>query len=460
MFRIHSSSFRDPSGFVYTEGGQLYRQINIVYKANYDLFIKSGLYHELVERGFLIPHREIEEKSGISSDAYKIISPELIPFISYPYEWCFSQLKDAALLTLEIQKIALRFGMSLKDATPFNVQFHKGRPVFIDTLSFEKYYPDRPWVAYRQFCQNFAAPLALMAYTDIRLNKMFRLYLDGVPLDLASALLPFKSRFHVGALVHVHLHAGAQKRSKNFSLKGHAAGLHFSLAAFQGLIDSLQSFISSLKFPMSAGPWSQYYAQSESYSHEASSHKRQLIATLLDRIEPKSLWDIGANTGYFSEMAAKKGIPTVSFDMDHACTEIRYLSVKKNRMTNLLPLIVDIANPSPGIGWENEERSSLFGRGPVDTAMALALIHHLAISCNLPFSKIAHFFQSICRRLIIEYVPKEDPMAQELLSLREDIFGHYNLEEFRESFSRYFNIQSETAVEHSKRIIFLMEKKP
>lgn len=196
-------SFRDPSGFIFFENGSLYRQVNIVYRENYDQLINSGLYETLVRLGLMVSHEEVDLHYARTNSAYRILKPALIPFISYPYEWCFSQLKDAALTTLEIQKKALDFGMSLKDASAYNIQFLDGKPVFIDTLSFEKYEEGQPWVAYRQFCQHFLAPLALMCFSDVRLNQLLRIYPDGIPLDLASCLLPLRTFLKFSLLSHI-----------------------------------------------------------------------------------------------------------------------------------------------------------------------------------------------------------------------------------------------------------------
>ncbi|MCK4638399.1 MAG: hypothetical protein KAT33_03170, partial [Bacteroidales bacterium] len=188
-----AGSFRDPSGFLFKENGKIYRRINKVYADDYEQLMFSGLYNKLVENHLLIPHIETELKSADDDLLYKIIQPELVQFISYPYEWSFSQLKDAALTTLNIQKISMEHGMSLKDSTAYNIQFWNGKPVLIDTLSFEKYKEGEPWVAYKQFCQHFLLPLVLMSYTDIRLNQLFRIYIDGIPLDLGAKLLPRKT---------------------------------------------------------------------------------------------------------------------------------------------------------------------------------------------------------------------------------------------------------------------------
>ncbi len=189
-----AASFRDPSGFLFSRNGALYRQINRVYADDYDHLISSGLYDQLVKSGLLIPHREVSEKPVYPELAVKVIQPELVPFISYPYEWSFSQLKDAALATLAIQKRSIKAGMSLKDASAYNIQFINGKPTLIDTLSFEIYKEGKPWDAYRQFCQHFLAPLALMARVDVRLGQLLRVFIDGIPLDLASRLLPASTR--------------------------------------------------------------------------------------------------------------------------------------------------------------------------------------------------------------------------------------------------------------------------
>ena len=178
------SSFRDPSGFLFVNEGNLYRQINKSYQNEFDKIMDSGLYDELVEKELLIPHEESSTESPQSEKCYKIIKPKLIDFISYPYEWSFSQLKDAALITLKIQKIALEYGLTLKDCSAYNVQFFNGKPIFIDTLSFEIYQEGQFWKGYRQFCQHFLSPLALMSHKDIRLNQLLKIFLTKMIIIL------------------------------------------------------------------------------------------------------------------------------------------------------------------------------------------------------------------------------------------------------------------------------------
>ncbi|MBU0686370.1 MAG: SAM-dependent methyltransferase [Candidatus Margulisbacteria bacterium] len=450
------SSFRDPSGFLFIRDDLLYRQINLKYKEDYDHLMSSGLYSALVKEGLLIPHEEIIPTEGMDDIAYKIIKPENISFISYPYEWSFSQLKDAALTTLKIQKKAIEFGMSLKDASAYNIQFKKGRPVLIDTLSFEKYKEGEPWVAYKQFCQHFLAPLALMSHKNICLNRLFQLYIDGVPLDLASSLLPFSTRFSLSLFPHIHLHAKSQKHFANKSVN--MTRRKISRLAFLGIIDSLESAIKKMRWKPMGTEWADYY-NITNYSSTAFQQKKEIVANFLDKIGPTQVWDLGANDGFFSRIASQKGIPTISFDIDPSAVEKNYLECVANGEDSILPLLLDLTNPSPSIGWENSERDSWLKRGPVDAVLALALVHHLAISNNVPLRKIAAFFSRICFSLIIEFVPKTDSQVQKLLSTREDIFPNYTQPAFEREFGKYFTLELSEKVSGSDRVIYLMRKR-
>lgn len=452
-WEILPSSFRDPNGFLYRYNGELCRQINKEYENDYDHLIDSGLYEDLIRRGLLIPHQEISPSDIFDERAYKHIKPETIGFISYPYEWCFSQLKDAALLTLKIQKIALKYGMSLKDASAYNVQFFKGKPVFIDTLSFECYTKGTPWIAYRQFCQHFFGPLVLMKYTDSRMNQLYKSNIDGIPLDLTSSLLPLKSWCNVPILLHIHLHAKSQKKYADTSVKIKSHDLNQN--AIFGLVDNLYSSIDKIRWIPKESEWRNYY-QDNSYNDASFEAKINIITHFFEEIKPISVWDFGSNTGVFSRLASDRDVPTVSFDNDPECVEINYRDVINKNERFILPLLLDIANPSPGIGWENKERFSLVDRGPVDTILALAIIHHLSIGNNLPFEKVAHFLSRLCKNLIIEFIPKNDPQVQKLLLNRSDLFNDYSKMDFEKTFLKFFNITAVKKVGNTQRDLYLM----
>jgi hypothetical protein len=456
------SSFRDPSGFVFTRDQELLRQVDASWRDQYDLLMGSGLYSALVEARLLVPHEEVELSKAAGPDAYRVLRPERIPFISYPYEWSFGQLKDAALLTLRIQRVAFDHGMSLRDASAFNIQFRAGRPVLIDSLSFEKLPEGKPWVAYRQFCQHFLAPLALASYRDIRLTQLARTHIDGIPLDLAAGLLPFRARFRVPLLLHLFLHARSQVRHQADANQEGSNGRRtrpFTAQAFRGLLDSLEKAVTKLTWRPGKSPWAGYYTEADSYSPEAMQHKQHLVEAFLDRTSGRTAWDLGANTGRFSRMAAARGMHTVSFDLDPAAVESNYFQVVREGEWALLPLVMDLVNPSPSIGWENHERQSLLERGPADLVLALALIHHLAIGNNVPLERLASFFGELSTWLIVEFVPKSDPKVQVLLASREDVFPRYSQEGFELAFGTRFDIQAGEQIKDSDRVIYLMRAK-
>jgi hypothetical protein len=408
-----------------------------------------------------VAHTEVDVPPADASLAFKIIQPERVPFISYPYEWSFSQLKDAALATLSIQKRALKAGMSLKDASAYNIQFVNGKSILIDTLSFEIYQEGKPWDAYRQFCQHFLAPLALMAHVDIRLGQLLRVYIDGIPLDLASRLLPASTRLNFGLLTHIHIHASAQTRFadadvKRISQSTNQRGMNRN--AFIGLVESLEGAVKKLTWKPADTEWGSYY-QITNYTDLAFSHKKEIISGWLKDIAPVSVWDLGANNGEFSRLASVMGIPTVAWDIDPSAVEQDYLRIKSEKEQNLLPLLLDLTNPSPALGWDNEERDSLGQRGPADAVFALALIHHLAISNNVPLTRLADFFAGLCRWLIIEWVPKSDSQVQKLLRTRKDIFDLYTRDGFESAFGTRFHIREAVDVNQSERRMYLLERK-
>lgn len=450
------SSFRDPSGFVYKKDGVLLRQVDPSYRRFYDLLHSSGLYDALVGRRLLVEHAEVDKETWRATlDAYKVIRPEKVDFISYPYEWSFGQLKDAALCTLEIQRTALERGLTLKDASAFNIQFHHGRPVFIDTLSFEEYLPGKPWNAYRQFCQHFLAPLALAAYRDVRLLGLQKDFIDGIPIDLAAGLLPRRTHLRLGLGLHLHLHGRKQREyeAKTGDLKQRS----IRKSALAAVVESLETTIRKLSWDPAGTEWADYYDQTN-YSDRATEAKKMIVGAFLDEVQPGRVWDLGANTGVFSLLASAKGAQVISYDIDPAAVEKNYQAAKARKETSILPLLLDLSNPTPAIGWKNLERDSWMDRGPTDLVMALALIHHLAISNNVPLGEVADLLSRLCTWLVIEFVPKEDSQLQRLLATREDIFSDYTVGGFEQAFAAHFSTVRKEPVGDSHRTLYLMRK--
>jgi len=450
------SSFRDPSGFLFRHQGALHRFVASSYAPHYDTLMRGGLYQELTAAELLLPHEETSLEDADTRGAHRTIIPEPLPFVSYPYEWCFSELKAAALCTLEIQMRALARGMILKDASAYNIQFRRGRPVLIDTLSFEVYREGAPWIAYRQFCEHFLAPLLLMARVHPDAGRLLREYLEGVPLEIAARLLGGGALLSPAALIHVWLHARSIRRHADTTTASRGA-LRMSRGGLTALIDSLASAVRGLDWRPAGTPWADY-ERTHGYRGETLEAKRALVRDRISASRPATVWDLGANTGDLSRVAASTGAAVIAWDADPAAVELNYRRVVSEQEPGVLPLVMDLTNPSPALGWNHGERMSLAERGPADALLALALVHHLAIGHNLPFELIAEGFARLGKLLIVEYVPKDDPQAQRLLRSREDVFTCYSRQAFEEAFGRHFRVTASDRLPGSGRVLYVMQR--
>jgi len=452
-------SYRDPGGFVYRRDGVLYRQIGTSSIEDWEAFLASGLADRLIASGRLVGHEAAPLTAAATPDARAVIKPDPIEFISYPYEWTFGELQDAALLTLDVELEALAAGWTLKDASAYNVQYRDGRPMLIDSLSFEPHEDGAPWVAYRQFCEHFLAPLAVMSRRDIRLGALLRADPDGIPLDLAKGLLPWRTRLDFGLLSHLHLHANAQVRHAGDDDDGQAAKrARISRTKLIALIGNLRSTVAGLRWKPGGTEWSDY-ADNTSYNDQATQAKERLVGDFVREVSGPRVWDLGANTGRYSRIAADAGKRVLAFDIDPAAAERNYRQLRTEQRTDILPLILDIANPSPGIGWANRERRSLLERADPDLILALALVHHLAISRNVPLPMLLDLFADMAPWAVVEFVPKEDVMVRRLLATRRDVFPTYTLEAFRSAAAERFSVVHEAPIEDSPRVLFLLRRR-
>ena len=438
----------------------MYRQIAESFAQDWELYLSSGLYERLAGAGIVIGHQEVDAGLAAAPPAYRVIQPDQLELISYPYEWSFSQLQDAALVTLRAQALAADAGMTLRDASAYNVQFHRGRPVLIDSLSFERAEADRPWAAYRQFCEHFLAPLALMSRVDVRLGRLLRDHLEGIPLDLAARLLPGRTRLSFGLGPHIHLHARAQREhADDNAAPGQGGGASMSAKRLATLIESLRDTVSGLAWEPTGTAWADY-ADNTSYDDDATAAKALAVGEALSRIGGQRAWDLGANTGRYSRLAADAGYRVVALDIDPAAVERGYRAIRADGRGDILPLLADITDPSPALGWANAERASLLERIDTDVILALALLHHLAIGSNVPLDMIASLFARLAPHAIVEFVPKEDAMVQRLLASRRDIFPDYTIDGFRAAFERDFEIVAQTPIKGSPRTLFHLARRP
>jgi hypothetical protein len=453
-----SSSFRDPSGVVFERGGIMYRKIEPLYRDQYEHLMSSGLYEALTNSRLLIRHKVVEQEHAL------IIRPEQVPFISYPYEWCFEQYREAALVTLRIQRLALQFDMTLKDASAYNIQFINGRALLIDTLSFDRY-TESPWAAYGQFCRHFFAPLMLMLHVDQRLGKTMQNYIDGIPLDLADSLLHGKGG--LSAWQHIHLHSAAVNRYGGEGRKESApVQITLKKTVLLSIIDSLIRTVQRLKPKNKITEWGDYYSATN-YTGYSARQKEAIVERYLDTavcspaVEGAAehtalVWDFGANDGRYSRCAIKHGAAVVAFDIDPIAVSRNYLAVRKSKEP-MLPLLLDLTCPSPAIGFANRERKTIGERRKPEVILMLAVIHHLAISNNLPLEMIAAWLAPLTKYLVIEFVPKGDSQVKVLLKTRPDIFPNYSEAGFESAFGNYFRLCDKTKIEESERTIYLLK---
>lgn len=438
--RREPASFRDPAASVFVNNGRVFRRIYPSYYKEYE-HLMLYLYHELLERKLIIPHHEMD-----SDGDYIEIRPKIIDFFSYPYEWTFSQLKAAALATLEINAIALNNAMWLKDASAYNVQYHEGHWKLIDTCSFA-FSSETPWPSYAQFLRHFVNPMLWIKYFNPSFNKMTAIYLDGIPTNFTAHMLPLPTRFNFGYLTHVY------SQALDFEVDPQRAFPKMSPLTLQAFLSNLKKFVDNLKYKPNRDRrgWLKY-SDAGSYSANGLISKRTTVSRMLEKAHPLRVLDLGANTGEYSLIAANQGASVIAVDSDHDCM----FSLQSNR--NIMPLVIDVCNPSPGIGWHNTERTSFWDRlGKVDCIMALALIHHLSVRNNIPLGMVADLMAEHCKFLIIEWVPVEDKQAQKLLGHK--IIPEYNLTVFIREFGRHFNMRWICPVEESDRVIYMMEAK-
>lgn len=431
---VEASSFRDVlSGRVVKIDNEIYREIHPLYFNEYDHLINSGLYSKL--REYIIPHKDISRsKTKIT------IKPKKVPFITYPYEWPFNYLKQAAINTLNINMLAIEHGMILKDASAFNMQRYHGKMTLIDTTSFAFYKDGDPWVAHRQFVQHFLIPLLIMKYR--RVFNLSQLYLDGIPPKVAADLLPIRCKLKPSVLLNVGLQSMSGKVKSNKKVT-------MSKRSLLGLLYSLRDFISGLKYE-NESDWAGY-DEADSYTPKAKNHKDLMMEQIIQNNKlGYTVLDIGANTGHYSKMASHHGYEVIATDNDHDC--INKLSGEKY----ITSLVVDICNPTPGIGFMNTERPPFLDRVKADTVFALALIHHICIGNNVPLYKVAELFSTMCRNLVIEFVPDNDPKAKIIKGNK--VIPPYSQALFESEFVKYFDIESKVDIKDSMRSIYLMRR--
>ena len=442
------SSFRDPAGNVVLVEDHVYRIIHAEALDEWRNFSESALFRKLQEDRLLIPSYSATEVPPELSQYLQngtVIEHERIPVISYPYEWSYEMLRQAALLHLEIMERCLDHDYILKDASSFNIQFVGPDPIFIDVLSFARWRPGESWSAYNQFCKMFLYPLLLHAYKQVPFHSWIRSELEGLDPKQVSHLMSFRDTFRSGVLTHVRMQAWMQKRFDNSSRSTRAAvrSSGFSKTAIRNNVRGLHRLLSGLPAPKEKSHWSRY-GTTHQYSDSALAQKEAFVeSTLATRNEWRLVWDLGCNTGQFSQLAAKHAGYVIAMDSDHCSVDLLYERVRKEKIQNLLPLVVNLANPSPDQGWAGQERHELWSRGRPDMILCLALTHHVVLSSNIPLQAFVGWLGAAGANLIIEFVDKKDPMAERLLLNKDDTYRDYSQKNFEAYLKEHFLLEKQ-----------------
>ena len=440
------ASFRDPSGHVYQVDGRIFRTVTERAAEDFEFVRASGLLEELSASGRAVAVHIVEDggPEELRRGARYLLEHPRLPFISYPYEWCFRALKAAALLHLDVHLTALKRGVTLSDASAYNVQFIGAKPLFIDTLSFRRYQEGEYWTGHRQFCEQFLVPLLLRALFGTPHNPWYRGALEGISVSEFTRLLSLRQKLSWNVMSHLVLPSRFEASARRGNIELDQSTLKktkLPRPAFEGMLSRLRGWIERLE-PKDKTPtaW-QNYSLENTYSPEEAAAKRDFIGSFIAGQKPAMVWDFGCNAGDYAEAALSAGAKyVVGWDFDQGALDAAFNRASSQDLA-FTPLFFDAANPAPDQGWAQEERKGMTGRGPADAVLALAFTHHLAIARNLPLPRIARWLTEQGRSGVVEFTPKDDETVQTMLRLREDIFEDYSLERFLECLGAHARIE-------------------
>lgn len=447
-------SYRDRNGAVFYKGGRVLRRLSPRAQDNWKRLSQEAFFLAATAQGRVVETWDADPAEGGLGAG--VIEHARVPFISYPYEWSFGMLKDAALLQLGLLREALEADMILKDSSAYNVQWQGVHPVFIDIPSFEPLKRGEPWVGYRQFCELFLYPLMLQAYKGGDYKPWLRGRLDGIPADEMRRIMSWRDLFRAGVLMHVVAQSALQRRYSRSSqnVRGALADAGFNKALIVNNVEKLTRLVSQLSLPGVKTEWSDYDT-THSYDEGQAQLKAEFVRRAAATRRWTLAWDLGCNTGTFSRIVSEHADTVVAMDGDWMAIEHFYQREKAGAASKtILPLVVNLADASPNQGWLGRERKGLAERGRPELTLCLALVHHIVISANIPLSDFIGWLASLGTSVVIEFVGRDDEMVQALLANREDQYDDYQPEIFRELLARHFDIRDEQDLKGGKRRIY------
>jgi SAM-dependent methyltransferase len=461
--RPDPGSFRDPGNRVFTVDGRIYRALDRRNRDAWDALGATRFFGEQMVRGNIVD-TELVEGVAVPVEAPAggwagVLHHRRVPIVSYPYEWTFSMLRDAALLQLDLLDAALAEDMILKDSTPFNVQFVGARPVFIDIGSFEPLEPGDIWVGYRQFLRQYLYPLMLRSYVGIPHQPWLRGDAEGPTAEQMAAMLPARHKARKATVLHVALPARGERRyrdsTRDFRSEFRAAG--FKKELIQSNVRGLRATVDGLEWDHGRSTWNTYAAECSHVARDRGP-KTAFLERVIAEHHPPTVWDLGANDGHFSRVAATAAGSVLAVDADEEVLDGFYRQLRSEGSNHILPMLQDLAAPSPGLGWRGSERARLEDRSSPDLVLCFAVIHHLVVGRNVPLRQVVDWLADLDSRVILEFVPPGDPMV-ELLSVNKrphEIHGDYDEVSLRRYLAVRFVVEAEEPLPESERRLFLL----
>jgi SAM-dependent methyltransferase len=456
-------SFRDPGSAVFLAGDKVLRGLSSDATADYDRLTGTSFFPRLMASGRIVgttTHKGEAPPSPRGTPWARVLEHERIPVVSYPYEWPFAMLREAAALQLEVLAAALDENMSLKDGSAYNVQFCGSRPTFIDVGSFER--ASGPWPGYRQFCQTMLFPLMIQAHLGVPFQPLLRGSVDGLnPSDVAG-MFSGLHRLRKGVLRNVTLHSVLERRvgtgSEQVKTELQASG--FSTEVAKATVRNLAKLVAGLEVRRRGSTWSDY-RDTCSYSDRDAEAKRAFVRSALAAGEPGLVLDLGANDGAYARLAAERAAYVVAVDGDEVVMDGLFRRLRSEGNENILPLVMNLVDPSGGLGWRNRERAPFVERVRPDVVLALALVHHVAIAANVPLPEVVSWLRSFGGRVVVEFVDIDDVQVKRLLANKPPgLFDDYGREAFERLLAEHFLVHEQLRLPNGTRTLYLAEPKP
>jgi len=459
-YNVEAGSFRDRDGRIYRADKRIIRGVSASALQEFENLRSKKFYAKFRDAGQLVDSRvlssgEVPFPPEVKQQWAGFIEHEAIPMVSYPYEWTFGMLRDAALLQLDLVEAALLEGMTLKDATPYNIQFVSGCPVFIDIPSFETWPEGSPWAGYRQFTEMFLFPLMLQAYKGIDFQPFLRASIDGIGIQTAARLFGFRDRFRPGVMLHAWLQARLDNRygSTQKNVRSDLKSAGFNRELILANVRKIRKLVTKLGWQGHGSEWGEYETF-HNYSESDHLLKESFISECVVASQAELVWDIGCNTGQFAKIAAGTAQNVVAMDLDHFAVERLYREIRAEKLKGILTLVQNVADPSPNWGWRNQERTDLVKRARPDLVMCLALIHHVVISASVPLAEFIAWLAGLTDQLIIEYVSRSDDKVEALLRNKQDTYTDYSRENLETTLAKHFSIERQLSLESGNRFLY------